>query len=68
MGYKQQKSLCFLNFKEKRFVRSSNFIAKATNGDDSGSSSTYHARLKVGRGPEGEHFAAFSVWANVSGR
>jgi hypothetical protein len=25
----------------------SNFVAKATNGDDSGSSSTHHARLKV---------------------
>jgi len=35
----------------------SNFVAKATTGDGSGSSSTHYARSRSRRGPEGEHFA-----------
>ena len=40
MDYQQQKSLCFLTSRQGGSVAVSNFIAKATNGEDSGSSST----------------------------
>src|SRR5215831_18791466 len=69
MGYHQQKSLCFLNFKEKRFVGR---LQLHREGDKWG---RFRFKFDVpcpvkGRAecPEGELFAAFTVCANVSGR